>query len=57
MASTDATTSDVAAAAGLEPVEAKGEVKQRAGATGTQSSVSTEDEWEKVSEAENEKDK
>ncbi|SPJ73255.1 related to PKR1 protein [Fusarium torulosum] len=55
--STDATTSDVAAAAGLEPLEAKGEVKQRAGATGTQSSVSTEDEWEKVSEAENEKDK
>ncbi|KAF5660984.1 PKR1-like protein [Fusarium heterosporum] len=57
--STDATTSDAAAAAGLEPVEKKGEVKQRsgAGATGTHSSVSTEDEWEKVSEAENEKDK
>ncbi|KAM0345305.1 hypothetical protein ACHAPU_006704 [Fusarium lateritium] len=55
--STDATTSDAAAAAGLEPVEPQGEVKQRAGATGTHSSVSTEDEWEKVSEAENEKDK
>ncbi|KAF4455062.1 hypothetical protein F53441_2501 [Fusarium austroafricanum] len=52
-----ARTSDVAAAAGLEPLESKGEVKQRPGATGTQSSVSTEDEWEKVSEAENEKDK
>ncbi|KAF4972209.1 hypothetical protein FZEAL_9637, partial [Fusarium zealandicum] len=51
-----ATTSDVAAAAGLEPLEPKGEVKHRAG-NGTQSSVSTEDEWEKVSEAENEKDK
>jgi hypothetical protein len=48
--------SDVAAA-GLEPIESKGEVKQRGGTTGTQSSVSTEDEWEKVSEAENEKDK
>ncbi|KAF5241819.1 hypothetical protein FAUST_3615 [Fusarium austroamericanum] len=48
--------SDVAAA-GLEPIESKGVVKQRGGTTGTQSSVSTEDEWEKVSEAENEKDK
>ncbi|KAM0564133.1 hypothetical protein ACHAPJ_000342 [Fusarium lateritium] len=58
VASVAATTSEIAAAAGLEPVEAKGEVKQRAGAAaGTQSSVSTEDEWEKVSEAENEKDK
>ncbi|KAJ4272060.1 SMK killer toxin resistance protein [Fusarium torreyae] len=58
VASVAATTSDVAAAAGLEPVETKGEVKQRAvAAAGTQSSVSTEDEWEKVSEAENEKDK
>ncbi|KAM0437735.1 hypothetical protein ACHAPT_002100 [Fusarium lateritium] len=55
----DPTTLDAAAAAGLEPVEPKGEVKQRvaAGASGTHSSVSTEDEWEKVSEAENEKDK
>ncbi|KAF4335715.1 PKR1 [Fusarium beomiforme] len=52
-----ATTSDIAAAAGLEPLDTKGEVKQRSGAAGTQSSVSTEDEWEKVSEAENEKDK
>ncbi|KAI3586504.1 ER protein Pkr1-domain-containing protein [Fusarium oxysporum f. sp. albedinis] len=53
-----ATTSDVAvAAAGVEPLQTKGEVKQRSGAAGTQSSVSTEDEWEKVSEAENEKDK
>lgn len=34
--------------------EKKGVVTQR---LGTQSSVSTEDEWEKVSEAENEKDK
>ncbi|CVK95735.1 hypothetical protein FPRO06_01117 [Fusarium proliferatum] len=54
-----ATTSDVAVAAagGVQPLQPKGEVKQRSGATGTQSSVSTEDEWEKVSEAENEKDK
>ncbi|KAH7270146.1 ER protein Pkr1-domain-containing protein [Fusarium redolens] len=54
-----AATSDiaVAATAGLEPLQSKGEVKQRSGAGGTQSSVSTEDEWEKVSEAENEKDK
>jgi hypothetical protein len=52
-----AATSQVAAAAGLEPLESKGVVKQRGGTTGTQSSVSTEDEWEKVSEAENEKDK
>ncbi|KAF4500663.1 PKR1 [Fusarium agapanthi] len=49
-----ATTSDVAI---VKPLQSKGEVKQRSGATGTQSSVSTEDEWEKVSEAENEKDK
>ncbi|RSL57293.1 hypothetical protein CEP54_008406 [Fusarium duplospermum] len=53
----DSTTLDVAAAAGLEPVEPKGEVTQRVAAGGTHSSVSTEDEWEKVSEAENEKDK
>ncbi|KAF5723389.1 PKR1 [Fusarium mundagurra] len=50
-----ATTSAVAA--GVEPLQSKGGVKQRSGATGTQSSVSTEDEWEKVSEAENEKGK
>ncbi|KAL2685265.1 hypothetical protein Neosp_006362 [[Neocosmospora] mangrovei] len=53
----DPTTLDAAAAAGLEPVEPKGEVTQRVAAGGTHSSVSTEDEWEKVSEAENEKDK
>ncbi|RSL70648.1 hypothetical protein CEP53_001786 [Fusarium sp. AF-6] len=53
----DSTTLDAAAAAGLEPVEPKGEVTQRVAAGGTHSSVSTEDEWEKVSEAENEKDK
>ncbi|KAJ4326581.1 SMK killer toxin resistance protein [Fusarium piperis] len=53
----DPTTLDAAVAAGLEPVEPKGEVTQRVAAAGTQSSVSTEDEWEKVSEAENEKDK
>ncbi|KAI5466422.1 ER protein Pkr1-domain-containing protein [Mariannaea sp. PMI_226] len=41
---------------GLQPIEPRGEVKHRPG-PGTQSSVSTEDEWEKVSEAENEKDK
>ncbi|RFU75811.1 pkr1 [Trichoderma arundinaceum] len=41
----------VAAKADVEPVEEKGELKQRA-ALGTQSSVSTEDEWERVSENE-----
>lgn len=41
-------------ATGLEPIDPRGEVKHRPG-PGTQSSVSTEDEWEKVSE--NEKDK
>ncbi|KAM5356022.1 hypothetical protein ACJ41O_002668 [Fusarium nematophilum] len=49
--------SDTVAVAGLEPIEPKGDVKHRGGGAGTQSSVSTEDEWEKVSEAENEKDK
>lgn len=44
-------------AAGAEVGEAIGELKQRAAAGGTQSSVSTEDEWEKVSENEQEKDK
>lgn len=49
--------------AGVEPEEMAGEVRQRGekgGSTtpvGTQSSVSTEDEWEKVSESEKEKDK
>lgn len=49
-----------AAEAGVEAVEQQGEVKHRAAApaaAGTQSSVSTEDEWEKVSENENDKDK
>jgi flagellar biosynthesis component FlhA len=49
-----------AAEAGVEAVEQVGEVKQRVAAApvaGTQSSVSTEDEWEKVSENENDKDK
>jgi len=46
----------------VEPVEAQGELKHRlvveeALSQGTKSSVSTEDEWEKVSENENEKDK
>lgn len=44
-------------AAGAEVREAIGELKQRGPPTGTQSSVSTEDEWEKVSENEQEKDK
>jgi len=38
----------------VEPVEKKGELRQRGEVMGTQSSVSTEDEWEKVSEEENE---
>lgn len=42
--------------AALEPIDARGEVKHRPG-PGTQSSVSTEDEWEKVSEHDNEHDK
>ncbi|KAK5990868.1 V-type ATPase assembly factor pkr1 [Cladobotryum mycophilum] len=56
-----------AASADVEPLEHVGQVKQRgvggSGSSegpsllGTQSSVSTEDEWEKVSENENEKDK
>ncbi|KAK0612924.1 ER protein Pkr1-domain-containing protein [Bombardia bombarda] len=55
----------------VEPVETHGELKQRSvtvesatgdfggetASQGTKSSVSTEDEWEKVSENENEKDK
>ena len=56
----------------VEPLETKGQLKHRAAApsqdsltvpaaaeaySGTQSSVSTEDEWEKVSESENDKDK
>lgn len=46
----------------VEPVEAHGELKHRlvveeAASQGTKSSVSTEDEWERVSESENDKDK
>jgi hypothetical protein len=45
----------------VEAVETRGELKHRVAdvreISGTQSSVSTEDEWEKVSENENEKDK
>jgi hypothetical protein len=47
----------------VEPAEARGELKHRAveetpsPSQGQKSSVSTEDEWEKVSENENEKDK
>lgn len=60
----------VVAAVEVEPIEVKGELKKRnetplvtaetiatAPTTGTQSSASTEDEWEKVSENENDKDK
>ncbi|KAH7328704.1 ER protein Pkr1-domain-containing protein [Stachybotrys elegans] len=42
------------AAASVEPIEPVGELKQR---VESQSSVSTEDEWEKVSESEPEKTK
>lgn len=45
----------------VEPVEQHGELKHRApvetSSQGTKSSASTEDEWEKVSENENDKDK
>ncbi|KAK5655444.1 hypothetical protein OQA88_5715 [Cercophora sp. LCS_1] len=46
----------------VEPVEAQGELKHRlvveeALSQGAKSSVSTEDEWERVSENENDKDK
>jgi len=51
----------VAVSKEVEPMEEHGELKHRAPAElssqGTKSSVSTEDEWEKVSENENEKDK
>ncbi|KAL7789448.1 ER protein Pkr1 domain-containing protein [Trichoderma ceciliae] len=46
----------VAAKADAEPVERKGELKQRT-VLETQSSVSTEDEWERVSENEREREK
>lgn len=42
----------------VEPLEVQGEVRKRGEVgLGTQSSVSTEDEWEKVSESGNEKEK
>lgn len=42
----------------IEAIEQVGDLKQRGSPSlGTKSSVSTEDEWEKVSENENEKDK
>ncbi|ORY66451.1 ER protein Pkr1-domain-containing protein [Pseudomassariella vexata] len=48
----------VTASKEVEVVEPAGELKLRAEASpGTKSGVSTEDEWEKVSENENEKDK
>ncbi|KAL2263070.1 hypothetical protein VTK26DRAFT_8358 [Humicola hyalothermophila] len=53
-----------AASSVVEPVESQGEVKHRVAAEdlpspgqGHKSSVSTEDEWERVSENENDKDK
>jgi hypothetical protein len=39
----------------VEVVERKGELKDRGGSSGNKSEISTEDEWERVSE--NEKDK
>ncbi|KAJ4855228.1 ER protein pkr1 domain-containing protein [Trichoderma breve] len=47
-------SSSAAAAGDVEPVEKKGEVKQRP-LTESVSSVSTEDEWERVSENERER--
>ncbi|KAK4085436.1 uncharacterized protein Triagg1_426 [Trichoderma aggressivum f. europaeum] len=47
--------SAAAAAADVELVEEKGEVKQRQPLTESVSSVSTEDEWERVSENERER--
>lgn len=47
-----------ASSAEVEALEKVGELSQRSGGgDGTQSSVSTEDEWEKISENEQEKDK
>ena len=47
------------AAADVEPVDVQGDVKHRGGADSrlSQSSVSTEDEWEKVSGSEQDKEK
>lgn len=48
----------VSASAEVEPQEQTGDLKKRGETVpGTQSSASTEDEWEKVSESEQEKDK
>ncbi|KAK3336577.1 ER protein Pkr1-domain-containing protein [Cercophora scortea] len=53
----------VSASNEVEPVEERGELKHRipaeaeASSQGTKSSASTEDEWEKVSDNENDKDK
>lgn len=51
--------SSIAASSEIQVVQKAGELKQRPEASpgGTKSGVSTEDEWEKVSENENEKDK
>jgi hypothetical protein len=51
-------TKEVSGSSEVEPVEQIGELKHRVESTpGTQSSASTEDEWEKVSENEKDKDK
>jgi hypothetical protein len=65
---TDITSGPVTGSKEVERLEPAGELKQRAAASeapslssqassGSKSGVSTEDEWEKVSENENEKDK
>ena len=59
----DTTRAAASASSEVEVVQKQGELKQRLAAgdsvssQGTKSGVSTEDEWEKVSENENEKDK
>ncbi|KAB5581082.1 Pkr1-domain-containing protein [Coniochaeta sp. 2T2.1] len=59
----DGTTTAASGSNEVEVLQTQGELKQRAAggesspSQGTKSSVSTEDEWEKVSENENEKDK
>lgn len=55
-------TKPVSASKEVEVIEKQGELKQRVAvgepaSQGAKSSVSTEDEWERVSENENEKDK
>lgn len=47
-----AAKADAAVKADAEPLEKKGEVKQRGVGLESQSSASTEDEWERVSESE-----